>query len=642
GLPMRGTWEMALDATREVGPALFFSLLIITLSFIPVFALEAQEGRLFKPLAYTKTFAMAASSLLAITLVPVAMGLFIRGKIWPEHRNPINRFLRRVYRPALDFVLAHRLPVLAGGAVVLAVTVIPWRRLGSEFMPPLQEGTLLFMPTMLPGVSIREAVRITQIQDSILKSFPEVKSVFGKVGRANTPTDPAPLSMVETVVELKPESEWRKGMSVERLVAEMDKAVRIPGVVNSWTMPIKGRIDMLSTGIRTPVGIKVFGRDLKTLDRIGRRLEEILPKVRGTRSVIAERLTGQPYIMIETDREAAARYGLTVGDIQDVVMTAIGGNPLTQTVEGLERYTVNVRYAPELRESPDELARVLVPTMMGVQIPLGQIARIWLQEGPPMIRTENALPTEWVFVDVEGRDIGSYVREAQEVVRRELELPEGTYLQWSGQYEYMQRAIRKLRLVVPLTLAIILLLLFFNFRNVTESLIVMLSLPFSLVGGVWFMWALGYNLSVAVGVGFIALAGVAAEIGVVMLVYLDEAYKRRTLHGDLLAREDLLAAVREGAGQRVRPVIMTVTAVIGGLLPIMWSAGTGASVMKRIAAPMVGGMLSATVLALLMIPAIYSLWREWQLRRVWAARREAAEPPVAISLPAEEEVTVRE
>ncbi len=615
GKPPRTHWELVLDSTREVGPALFFSLLIITISFLPVFALEAQEGRLFKPLAYTKTFVMGASALLSVTLIPVAMGLLVRGRIRPEHENPINRTLARAYRPVLDFALRRRGWILAGAVAVLAVTAIPWKRLGSEFMPPLREGTVMFMPTTLPGVSITEARRIMYVQDSILTTFPEVASVFGKVGRARTATDPAPLSMIETVIDLKPESEWRPGMSYEKLIAEMDRAVRLPGVTNSWTMPIKGRIDMLATGIRTPVGIKIFGPDLAVLEQLGTNIERVVSQVPGTRSAIADRSLGGNYLDIEIDRAEAARYGLTVGDVQQVIMTAIGGMALTQTVEGLERYTINVRYAPELRDTPEDLGSVLVPTPVGPQIPLGQLAHIRLTSGPPVIKTENALPTAWVFVDVEGRDIGTCVSQAQEVVSRAVEVPPGYYLQWSGQYEYMQRANARLRVVVPVTLALIFLLLFLHFKSVTQSLMVMVSLPFALVGGVWLMWLLGYNMSIAVGVGFIALAGVAVEIGVVMLVYLDESYHRRAIHGQKVLSGALFEAIREGAGGRVRSVVMTVTAIVGGLLPILWSHGTGASVMKRIAAPMVGGMLSATVLTLLVIPVLYSFWREWQITR---------------------------
>ncbi len=615
GEPRRSHWELVLDSTREVGPALFFSLLIIIVSFLPVFALQAQEGRLFKPLAATKTFVMAASALLSVTLVPVAMGILIRGKIRSEAANPVNRIMRRLYEPVLGFALRNRFLVLVGAGAILVATAFPWKQLGSEFMPPLREGSVMFMPTTLPGISITEARRILRIQDSILTTFPEVESVFGKAGRARTATDPAPLSMMETVITLKPESEWRPGITYDSLVNEMDHAVRLPGVTNSWTMPIKARIDMLATGIRTPVGIKIFGPDLDTLERLGKVIEKAVLRVPGTRSAIADRSMGGSYIDIDIDRDAAARYGLAVGDIQRVVMTAIGGRALTQTVEGLERYTINVRYAPELRDTPEALATVLVPTPMGPQIPLGQVADIRLASGPPIVKTENALPTAWVFVDVEGRDIGSYVKEAQQVIASAVQLPAGYFLQWSGQYEYMQRANQRLRVVVPVTLALIFLLLFLHFKNVTQSAMVMASLPFALVGGVWLMWLLGYNMSIAVGVGFIALAGVSVEIGVVMLVYLDEAYHRLSVHGERVTAAALFDAIGEGAGGRVRSVIMTVTAIVGGLLPILWSSGTGAGVMKRIAAPMVGGMLSATALTLVVIPVLYSLWREWQLRR---------------------------
>ncbi len=642
-------WQVVVESSKEVGPALFFSLLIITVSFLPVFALEAQEGRLFEPLAWTKTLAMAASSLLAVTLVPVTMGLFIRGRLRPEHRNPIARGLERVYRPVLDFVLRFRLPVIAGAGAVLVLTFIPFSRIGSEFMPPLNEGTILYMPTTLPGVSIATARQTLQKQDSILASFPEVASVFGKAGRATTATDPAPLAMFETTIVLKPEDEWRDGMTYERLIGEMDEAMDFPGITNSWTMPIKGRIDMLATGIRTPVGVKVFGPELAELARIGREIEAAARMVPGTRSAFAERAVSGNYIDIDIDRTAAARYGLNVRDIQMVVASAVGGMSITQTVEGRERYGVRLRYPQELRDSPEELEDILIPVGMrrgeaGVpggmdmvatsmpgstagagtaQIPLGQVADVRLVSGPMVIKTEGAFPTAWVFLDVVDRDIGSYVQDVQAMVDEMVTLPPGYTLQWSGQYEYMQRAKEKLQLVVPATLLIIFMLLYLNFGSVGETLIVMLSLPFALIGGVLLMALAGYNWSVATVIGFIALAGVAAEIGVVMLVYLDQAHHRHRDEGRLASRADLLDSVREGAGQRLRPVVMTATAVIGGLLPILWGHGTGASVMKRIAAPMVGGMVSATALTLLVIPAIYSLWREWELVRAGAAERSA-------------------
>ncbi|MBI4544091.1 MAG: efflux RND transporter permease subunit [Gemmatimonadetes bacterium] len=659
-LSARERWSLVVRASKEVGPALFFSLLIITVSFLPVFSLEAQEGRLFKPLAWTKTLAMAAASLLSVTLVPVTMGLFIRGKVHAEERNPISRGLMRLYRPVIEFVLRYRLPVIAAAVAVLVVTWIPFQRIGSEFMPPLDEGTVLYMPTTLPGIGVQKAREALQRQDSILRLIPEVASVFGKAGRATTATDPAGLDMFETTIVLEPEEEWRPGMSTERLIEEMDSLVRFPGFTNAWTMPIKGRIDMLATGIRTPVGIKIFGSDLAELERVGKQIQRAVQVVPGTRSVFAERAVSGYYLDIDVDRQAAARYGLNVEEIQDVISSAIGGMTITQTVEGRERYSVRLRYPHELRDQPEKLADVLIPVVQGgvagggagmggmggmdgaggtgaagaggrAQVPLGQVATIRRVSGPMAIKTEGAFPTAWVYVDVAGRDIGGYVRDAKRMVQQMVDLPPGYTLQWSGQYEYMQRAKEKLKLVVPATLLIIFLLLYLNFRSVGESLIVMLSLPFALVGGVLFMALLGYNWSVATVIGFIALAGVSAEIGVVLLVYLDHAHERRREAGRLRGREELFDAVREGAGQRLRPVLMTATAVIGGLLPILWGHGTGASVMKRIAAPMVGGMVSATVLTLVVIPAIYSLWKEYALLR--EARAPAAEMLAGAAVP---------
>jgi Cu(I)/Ag(I) efflux system membrane protein CusA/SilA len=627
-----------VESAKEVGPALFFSLLIITVSFIPVFSLEGQEGRLFSPLAFTKTFSMAAAALLSVTLVPVTMGLFVRGRIYRESANPVNRWLIRGYRPLIKVVLRHRWPVIVAAAVTVVLTWIPWRGLGSEFMPRLDEGTMLFMPTTLPGVSVARAREILKIQDSIIKTFPEVEHVWGKAGRATTATDPAGLDMFETTVTLKPESQWREGMTYDKLLAAMDSATRMAGVTNAWTMPIRGRIDMLATGIRTPVGIKIFGSDLSELERIGKQVESAVQSVRGTRSAFAERAVSGYYLDIAIDRAAAARHSVNVGDVQAVIAAAVGGMTVTQTVEGRERYGVRVRYPQELRNTPERLASVLVPishTLAGsldgggsmggsmggptasraeAQIPLGQIATISQVAGPMVVRTEDALPTAWVYVDVAGRDIGSYVAEAQRVVASRVTLPSGYTMTWSGQYEYMERAKKKMMLVVPAALAIIVLLLYFNFRSGAETAIVMLSLPFSIVGGIWFVWALGYNWSVAVAIGFIALAGVAAETGVVMLIYLDHAWKAAAqaafTRGRRPSLTDLYDAVMEGAVERVRPKMMTVTAIMGGLLPILWGNGTGASVMKRIAAPMVGGMVSSTILTLLVIPAVYSLWKE--------------------------------
>ncbi|HVX41917.1 MAG TPA: CusA/CzcA family heavy metal efflux RND transporter [Gemmatimonadaceae bacterium] len=612
-------WRVVVESAKEVGPALFFSLLIITVSFLPVFTLQGQEGRLFTPLAFTKTFAMAAASLLSVTLVPVTMGLCIRGRIFREQANPINRAMIRVYRPVIDFVLDHRGPVILAAVVAVVLTWIPFTRIGSEFMPPLDEGTILFMPTTLPGLPVARAREILRQQDAILKSFPEVEHVWGKAGRANTATDPAGFDMIETTITLKPRDAWRRGMTYDALVAAMDSAVRMPGVTNAWTMPIRGRIDMLATGIRTPVGIKIFGPELGELERIGKQVEQAVQMVPGTRSAFAERAVSGYYLDIDIDRAAAARYGVNVADAQTVIATAIGGMTITQTVEGRERYGVRVRYPQELRDTPERLASVLVPTQRdggsNAQIPLGQIATIRKAAGPMVVRTEGAMPTAWVSVDVAGRDIGSYVAEAQQMVNAMVRLPTGYSIVWSGQYEYMQSAEARMRLVVPAALAIVFLLLYFNFGNIGETLIVMLSLPFALVGGIWCLWALHYNWSVAVAIGFIALAGVAAETGVVMLIYLDHAWAERLAGGQPPSVRLLYAAVVAGAVDRVRPKMMTVTAIMAGLLPILWGNGTGASVMKRIAAPMVGGMISSTVLTLVVIPAVYALWKERAMRR---------------------------
>ncbi|HEX6133496.1 MAG TPA: CusA/CzcA family heavy metal efflux RND transporter [Longimicrobiales bacterium] len=646
-LTSRELWGAVVASSKEVGPALFFSLLIITVSFVPVFTLEAQEGRLFKPLAWTKTLSMAAASLLALTLVPVTMGLFIRGRLHQERKNPVSRALMRVYHPTIDWVLRYRWPVIAGAVAALVLTWIPFQRIGGEFMPPLNEGTVLYMPTTLPGIGVSRASQALQRQDSILAAIPEVASVFGKAGRATTATDPAGLDMFETTIVLKPEAEWRRGMTMARLITEMDSLVRFPGITNAWTMPIAGRIDMLATGIRTPVGIKIFGSDLAELERLGREIEAAVRMVPGTRSVFAERAVSGYYLDVDIDRQAAARYGLNVEDIQMVLSSAIGGMTITQAVEGRERYNVRLRYPHELRDQPEKLAEVLLPVsqtaaagggMAGMrpapagagraQIPLGQVATIRRVNGPMAVKTEGAFPTAWVYVDVEGRDIGGYVADAKTMVQDMVTLPAGYTLQWSGQYEYMQRAKAKMMLVVPATLVIIFLLLYFNFRSVGETLIVMLSLPFALVGGVLLMALLGYNWSVATAIGFIALAGIAAETGVIMLIYLDHAWHAREAQGRRTLR-DLYEAIMEGAVERVRPKMMTVTAIIAGLLPIMWGHGAGASITKRIAAPMVGGMISSTVLTLIVIPAIYSLWQEARLRR----EAEQAEPQSALAAP---------
>ncbi|MCR4342058.1 MAG: CusA/CzcA family heavy metal efflux RND transporter [Gemmatimonadaceae bacterium] len=614
-LTRRERWDIVLASAREVGPSLFVSLLIITLSFIPVFALEAQEGRLFHPLAWTKTLAMAAAALLSVTLVPVMMGLFIRGGVKPEAANPVNRLLIRAYRPLLRWVLRHRLPTLGLAAAVLVATILPWTRLGSEFMPPLNEGSIMDMPSLFPGVGTSQAKAILVQRDAALAGIPEVDMVLGKIGRAETATDMAPMSMIETIATLKPKREWRRGVTYDSIVSEANNTVRTPGVANMWSMPIKNRLDMLATGIKTPVGIKIFGPSLDTLDRIGRDIEALLPAVRGTNTVFAERAVGGRYLDVTVDRAAAARFGLTTADVQAALSAAVGGAEAGQVIDGRSRFSVLVRYQRELRDDPRKLGQVLIATHDGQQIALSQVASIAVVRGAALIKSEDAALNNIVYVDVRDRDVGSYVGEARALVDRRLSLPPGYRLEWSGQFEAMQRAARRLRVVVPITLAIILLLLYANFRSMTESLIIMLSVPFALVGSVWFMWALDYNLSVAVAVGLIALAGVAAETGVVMLLYLDHAWAARKADGALTSRADVDAAVEYGAVERVRPKMMTVTAIMAGLIPILWSQGAGADVMKRIAAPMVGGMVTSTVLVLLVIPAIYSLWKERLLQR---------------------------
>jgi Cu(I)/Ag(I) efflux system membrane protein CusA/SilA len=628
-------WQLILDASQEVGPALFFSLLIIAISFLPVFTLEAQEGRLFRPLAFTKTYAMLGASLLAVTIVPVLMGYMIRGKIRPEEKNPINRFLIWIYHPIIKLALKAKILVILAAVVVLAVTYIPWKRIGSEFMPPLNEGDLLYMPTTLPGISITKAKELLQQTDRIIAKFPEVHNVFGKVGRAETATDPAPLSMIETTIMLKPESEWRPGMTMDKLVDELNNAIQFPGLTNAWTMPIKTRVDMLSTGIKTPVGIKLMGEDLQVLSDVGEKMEAVIRQIPGTLSVYSERVTGGNFLDYYIKRREAARYGLTVGDVQDVIMSAVGGMNVTQTVEGLERYPVNVRYGSELRDTPEKLRRVLVPTPSGAQVPITQLADIRIVKGPPSIKSENARKNAWIYVDITGIDVGTYVKKAQQIIREKIKLPPGYSMVWSGQYEYMVRAQKRLMIVVPLTLIIIFLLLYFNFKNITDSLIVMLSVPFSLTGGLWLMYFLDYNMSVAVGVGFIALAGVATEIGVVLLIYLDIAYRKfKNRLGDQFNRAHLQEAIEEGSALRVRPIIMTAVAIMAGLMPIMWSHGTGSQVMKRIATPMVGGMISATFLTLIVVPAIYGLVKGWGLPKAPADEKTEDEstPPSSVSV----------
>lgn len=617
--------DVIIDAAKEVGKPLFFSLLIITVSFLPVFTLEAQEGRLFKPLAYTKTFSMFFASLLSITLVPLLMVFLIRGKIAPEHKNPLARLLIFLYEPLAKFVLQFRVLTIVLALVALLGTYPAVVGLGSEFMPPLWEGSFLYMPTALPGASITELTKVMHRQNRLIREVPEVESVFGKAGRAESATDPAPLSMIETVINLKPPEEWRPGMTPTKLEAELDALLDFPGITNTWTMPIKGRTDMLSTGIRTPVGIKIFGTDLATIQSIGEQIERVLGPVPGTRNVVSERAVGGYFLDFTVRRGEAARYGMNVEDVETIVETAIGGRNIAQTIEGRERYPINVRYARELRENPQRLGSVLVPTPTGAQVPISQLADIQLTTGPPVVKSEDALLVSYVYVDITGRDIGSYVAEAQQVVRDQVEVPAGYTLKWSGQFEYMQRAKERLVYVVPLTLMIIFLLLYMNFGSVGESLIVMLSVPFALTGAFWFLWYLEYNLSVAVWVGIIALAGVAAETGVVMIVYLDEFYHRYVEEGRLKSMADLADAVLHGSVQRVRPKMMTVSAIMGGLLPIMWSTGSGADLMKRIAAPMIGGMVSSTILTLLVIPVLYVMWRGAQHRKDFRehARRAA-------------------
>ncbi len=601
--------DTIIGAAKEVGRPLFFSLLVIAVSFLPIFALEAQEGRLFTPLAYTKTFAMLSATALSVTLAPVLMVLLIRGRIRAETKNPLSRLLVLMYRPILSGALRVRWLTLALAMAAVGLTVPVFMRLGTEFMPPLNEGTILYMPTTVPGISIPEAAKVLQVQDQLLTTFPEVERVFGKMGKAPTATDPAFVGMAEITVSLKPETQWRPGMTWDRLLDEMDAKLRIPGFPNIWWMPIQTRTEMVTTGVRSPVGIKVLGPDLKTIERLGLEIEQVLASVPGTKSAFAERLNEGYYLDVIINRREAARYGLTVGDVQAVITTAIGGDTVTTTVEGRERYPVNVRYKRELRDDPDRLKRVLIPTPAGAQIPLGSIAEVVITQGPTSIADEGGALTGLVSVAVSGRDLGGYVQEAQRAVRDRVTLPAGYRLVWAGQYEHLVRADERLKLVVPVTLVLILLLLYLNFRSLAKSLIVLLSVPFAAIGAIWYLAYLDYDLSIAVWVGIIALAGVAAETGVVMLLYLDEAYERRVREGRMPTVHDLRDAIMEGAVQRVRPKMMTVAAIIGGLLPIMWTTGTGADVMKRIAAPMIGGMVSSTILTLLVIPVLYALWR---------------------------------
>lgn len=612
-------WQVVIDSASEVGPALFFTLLIITVSFIPVFTLEAQEGRMFSPLAFTKTYAMAASAALAITLVPVLMGYFIRGKVLPEHKNPVNRFLTFIYMPALKTVLRFPKITLLSAVFIMAIGLYPIDKIGSEFIPPLDEGDLMYMPTTYPGISIGKARELLQQTDKLIKTVPEVATVFGKVGRAETATDPAPLTMIETFIQLKPKSQWREGVTTETLKKELDALVKLPGVTNAWVMPIKTRIDMLATGIKTPVGIKVAGPDLAVIQDIGQQLELILKDVNGTTSVYSERVAGGRYIKVDIQRSKAARYGLNIAEIQQVVATAIGGMNVTQTVERLERYPVNLRYGQDYRDSPEQLALLPIITPKGQRIALGDVALVFIEDGPAGIKSENARLNGWTFVDIEGVDIGSYVETAQQIVLDKLKLPAGYSVTWAGQYEYMERAKAKLAYVIPLTLFIIVILLYLNFRNVIEVAMILGTLPLAMVGSIWLMYLEGFNFSVAVGVGFIALAGVAVEIGVIMLVYLNQAYqemlKNHQDNNSVATKADLLQAVLAGAGMRVRPIMMTAGTVIVGLLPILYGSGTGSEVMSRIAAPMVGGMFSAIFLTLLVLPTLFYLWRATSLNK---------------------------
>ena len=615
-------WQIIYEAATEVGPALFFSLLIMTTAFLPVFALQAQEGRLFTPLAFTWTYSLMAAALLSITLVPVLMGYFIRGRILPERFNPLNLLFTWFFKPLIWLALRMKLAVIFVALALTAATWIPLERLGSEFMPPLNEGDVLYMPSTLPGISITKAKELLQQTDKIIKTFPEVHQVFGKIGRAETATDTAPLSMLETTITMKPESEWREGMTPKKLIEEMDAALKIPGVTNVWTMPIKNRIDMLSTGIKTPVGIKIAGNDLYVLEKLGKEVETLLKNVPGTMSVFSERVVGGNYFDFEINREEASRYGLTVGDIQDVIQTAIGGMNVSTVIQGLERYPINVRYPSGLRDDWDELQRVLIPTPGGEHIPMAQVAKISIKKGPPVIKTENARLNAWVYIDLKDIDIGTYVENARRVLDEKLTLPAGYSLIWSGQYEYMERAKERLKLVVPLTLVIIFVLLYLNFQRLAETTIVMLSLPLALIGGVWVLYYLQYELSVAVAVGFIALAGVAAEIGVLILVYCNQVFENRWANGEIQNNGDVLKAVFDGTSSRIRPIMMTVISTIAGLIPIMIGSGTGSEVMKRIAAPMVGGMVSATLLNLIVLPALYAI--VLQFRFSWMAQKLVA------------------
>ncbi|HDZ58613.1 MAG TPA: efflux RND transporter permease subunit, partial [Ignavibacteriales bacterium] len=609
-------WAVIMESSKEVGPAIFFSLLVIVVSFLPVFSLEQQEGRLFKPLAFTKTYSMAAGAILSITIVPVLMGYFIRGKMKKEEDNPLTNFLMKLYHPVVDFVIKRRWWVIIVAILTVVITYIPFSKLGSEFMPPLYEGDLLYMPTTLPGISITKSREILQQTDRIIKTFPEVKSVFGKIGRADTPTDPAPLSMIETTIQLKPEDEWREGMTPEKLIEEMNTAIQIPGLTNAWTMPIKTRIDMLSTGIKTPVGIKISGPDLAVLQRIGKQIESVARTITGTRSAFAERSVGGNYVDFKINRIAIARYGLTIGDVEDVFMSAVGGMNITKTVEGLERYPVNLRYQRAYRENLEALRRVLIPLPGGGNIPLEELGEIVVSKGPPSIKSENARPNAWVYIDIENIDVGTYVENAQQIISEKVKLPPGYSLIWSGQYEYMERASKKLALVIPVTLLLVILLLYFNTKSFIKTGIILLALPFSMVGSIWYLYLADYNTSVAVWVGIIALLGISAETGVVMLLYLDIAYENWKSKGMLKSLTALKESIFEGAVKRIRPKMMTITVLFFGLLPIVIGHGTGGDVMKRIAAPMIGGIFTSFIMELTIFPAVFYLLKKREIKKL--------------------------
>jgi len=627
-LTPQNRWRIVTEAASEVGPAIFFSLVIITLSFMPVFALEAQEGRLFKPLAFTKTYAMGASAILAITLVPVLMGYLVRGKIRPESKNPVAKTLMHAYRPALELTLKRPRAVIALSLLVMATALFPAMRLGNEFMPDLNEGDLLYMPSAFPAVSIGKARELIQQTNKMIKTVPEVETVHGKAGRAETATDPAPVTMVETTIQLKPKDQWRKGMTIGRIRDELEAAVQVPGITNVWIMPIKNRIDMLATGIKTPLGIKVAGPDLEVISGIGEEIERVLKPVEGTASVYSERVVGGRYIEIDVRREEAARYNMNVADVQDIVRSAIGGANVAESVEGLERYPINLRFPRDIRDSEQQLRQLPVVTATGAHVPLSELAEIRIVGGPGLIRSENARLNGWIYVDISGRDLGSYVAEAKRVVAEQIDLPPGYSLGWSGQFQYMERAQERLALIVPVTLVLIVVLLFLAFKRFAEVLIILLTLPLALAGGAWFLYVLGYNLSIAVGVGFIALAGLTVEISLVMLVFLNAAFADRqsiaAKESRALDQSDIAVAIREGALLRLRPIMMTVAAIVAGLLPIMIGSGTGSEVMRRIAAPMVGGVVTATLLTLMLIPAVFLLWKSAELRRVRDIESESA------------------